>query len=474
MNPTLILLILQARFKIALATFLITVLSATALSLALPKYYKATTQMVLNYTGVDTVSGKPLLALQLPGYVETQMDIIKNRSVALKVVDTLHLVDDAAMQQEFLAATEGRGHIRDWIANRLLKRLAVEPARDSSVLSISFSAREPLQAAAIANAFAHAYKDLSTQLKVEPAQEAATYFSTQAKTLRDSLEQAQSRLSKYQQEQGITSADEKLDIENARLTELSQQLVAAQALAIEARSRQQSARSNAQDSPDVALNPVIQSLRIDAGKASSKLAELSQRLGASHPQYEAAQAELAKIQAQLQNEIRSATNSLGGTAQIQQQREAELRAQLAQQKTRVLHLNRLRDEMAVLQQDVETAQKAMDAATQRFSQTSMEGQSKQSDIAILNAAQPPGSPATPRIGLNILLAVVLGGLLGIGLGLIAEMLDRRIRSSSDIADLLQVPVVALIQERPTVTGLRRLPGSPLPASSATGKLLPSA
>ena len=474
MNPTLMLLIVKARLRIVLATFLVTVLSATALSLLLPKYYKATTQMVLNYTGVDTVTGKPLLALQLPGYVETQTDIIKNQSVALKVVDTLQLANDAALQQEFINATDGRGQIRDWIANQLLKKLAVEPARDSSVLSISYSGKEPMQAAAVANAFARAYKDLSTQLKVEPAQEAATYFSTQAKTLRDNLEQAQSRLSKYQQEQGITSADEKVDVENARLTELSQQLVAAQGLAIEAKSRQQSAQSNAQDSPDVALNPVIQNLRIEAGKASSKLAELSQRLGTNHPQYEAAKAELVKIQGQLQHEIRSTTNSLGGSAQIQQQRAEELRAQMAQQKTKVLQLNRTRDEMAVLQKDVETAQKALDAATQRFSQTSMEGHSNHSDIAILNEAQPPGSPATPKVGLNILLSVVLGALLGVGLGLIAEMLDRRIRSSSDIADLLQVPVVALIQEKPTVTGLRFLSGSPIPGSSSAGKFLPSA
>lgn len=468
MNLQLFFLMLKARIKIVLATFFITVLTATVVSLLLPKYYKATTQLVLNYKAVDSVTGTPFLAQQLPGYVQTQVDIIKNLSVALRVVDELHLVNNDSLKEAFMDATDGRGQIREWIASRLLQKLDVDPSHDSNVLSISFSAKDPQLTAAVANAFAQSYRDTSTRLKVEPSQEAAKYFSQQTKALRDNLEQAQNRLSKYQQEKGITSADEKLDVENARLNELSQQMVAAQGLAIEAKSRQQNALSNAQDSPDVAVNPVIQSLRIDAGKASAKLAELSERLGTNHPQYEAAKAELAKIQGQLQQEIRSTSNSIGGTARIQQQREEELRAQVAQQKTKVLELNRMRDELSVLKRDVETAQKAMDAASQRFSETSMEGQSKQSDIAILNLAQPPGSPFTPKIALNILLSVVLGLLLGLGLGFIAELMDRRIRSSGDLADLLKVPVVALIEEKPTVTGLRLLPGSP-----GAGKFLPS-
>ena len=91
MNLPTLLLMLRARLKIIVATFLITVLSATVISLIMPKYYRSTTQVVLSYTGVDTVTGSPLLAAQLPGFVQTQVDIIKNRSEPLKVVDDLHL-----------------------------------------------------------------------------------------------------------------------------------------------------------------------------------------------------------------------------------------------------------------------------------------------------------------------------------------------------------------------------------------------
>jgi uncharacterized protein involved in exopolysaccharide biosynthesis len=216
----------------------------------------------------------------------------------------------------------------------------------------------------------------------------------------------------------------------------------------------------------VATNPVIQNLRVESAKAESKLAELSERLDKNHPDYQAAKAELDKINAQLQQEVVRTSNSISGSARIQKQHEDDLRAQLALQKDEVLKLNRTRDQLAVLEKDVETAQKAIDAATERFNQTSMEAQANQGDVAILTSAEAPGSPSSPKILLNILLSLFVGGFLAIGLGLIAEMMDRRVRSSNDISELLNVPVVALINKQPRVTGMKMLPGQ-------TGKFFPS-
>lgn len=465
MNFSTLLLMLRARLKIVVATFLITVLTAIVISLLMPKYYRSTTQVVLSYTGQDTVTGSPLLAAQMPGFVQTQVDIIRNRSVALKVVDDLQLPSNAIVREIWQDKTEGKAPIRDWLANRLLARLEVEPSSDSSVLSISYSDKDARMSADVVNAFARSYRDLSTQLKVEPAQYAADYFSKQAKSLRENLEVAQHRLSDYQQKNGITSADEKFDVEVARLNDLSQQLVTAQSQSIDAHSRSASAGAN---SPDVAQSPVVQSLRMEAGKSASKLAELSERLGPNHPQYIAAKAELDKIRGELQREIGNASSSVASNAQISERREAELREQVAAQKTKVLEMNRVRDELSLLRKDVEVAQKAMDATAQRFTETNMEGNSNHSDVSLLSPALPPGSPASPRVGLNIALSMVLGLLLGTGLGLLFELLDRRVRSSSDIANLLRVPVIGLKQERPTVTGIRQLSGP------AAGRYLPSA
>ena len=79
-----------------------------------------------------------------------------------------------------------------------------------------------------------------------------------------------------------------------------------------------------------------------------------------------------------------------------------------------------------------------------LSQTRIEGQSEQSDISLLNPAVPPIQPAGPKVLLNTVLALFLGTLLGVGVALLAEMLDRRVRSETDLSDALQLPVLGSI------------------------------
>lgn len=448
MNLSQFLLILRARARIILITFGLTVLTTLVVSLLLPKTYKATTSLVLNYKGMDPITGVAIPAQLMPGYMATQVEIITSRNVAAKVVDKLKFAENAAAKAQFVEATEGKGDIRNWFADLLLKNLDVEPSRESSVISISFSGADPAFAAAVANAFAEAYQQTNIQFKVEPSMQAAGYLNTQSKTLRDNLEAAQAKLSSYQQEKGLTSALEQFDVENAKLNELSGQLVMAQSQAIEASSRHAGTRVNAEDSPDIASNPLVQGLKVDLARVESKLAELSQRFDRNHPQYQSAEAEAGKLRSQLQEEIRRATASVGGSARIYRQREAELRAALASQKAKVLELNRSRDQLLVLQRDVDSAQRALDAVSQRFTQTNLESQSNQTEVAVLNPAVAPLAAASPKIMLNLLLSIFLGGMLGVGFGLLAEMMDRRVRSRDDIIEAFDIPVFAIIQNKP--------------------------
>jgi len=71
------------------------------------------------------------------------------------------------------------------------------------VLNIFFSAQDPIFAQAAANAFAQAYMDISVELRIAPARQSAAFLDEQTKQLRTQLEQAQTRLSKFQQDKGI-------------------------------------------------------------------------------------------------------------------------------------------------------------------------------------------------------------------------------------------------------------------------------
>ena len=446
MNFAQFLLILKARRIIFLSVLFLTVAMTLVVNLILPNTYRAISSIVLNSKGTDPVSGITMPAAMMPGYITTQIDIITSPKVAIKVVDKLKLTENKVIIDKFNKSTEGKGDIKAWAADLLLANIDAKPSRDSSVVEISFTGADPIFAATIANAFAEAYQETNIQLKVEPAQKAAEFLGEQTKVLRSNLEEAQAKLAKYQQEKGLTSVMGNLDVESARLNDLSSQLVVAQNQTFESASRQERTGGNGEESPDVAANPVVQSLKVDITRAESKFSELSQRLGPSHPQYQQALAELNKLKSQLQEERRKVTTTIGGTASINKQREGEIRASLAKQKARVLELNLTRDQLSVLQRDVENAQRAMDAASQRFTATTLEGSANQTDIAILNPATPPVKPSSPRVIFNTVLSFFLGGLLAMALSLLAERFDRRLRSREDINDL-EMPVLALINSR---------------------------
>ncbi|NMM39117.1 MAG: chain length determinant protein EpsF [Glaciimonas sp.] len=447
MNLSQFLLILRAHYKVILLTLIVTVAATLTVTLLKHKAYKATTSLVLNYKGTDPVTGVAMPSQLLPGYMSTQVDIVNSMSVALKVVDALKLAEGEEVTQSFLDSTGGEGNIRDWVAVGLLAKLDVEPSRESSVLNITFTSLSAPLAASVANAFGNAYQQVSVKLKVDPSKKTSVYFNDQIKLLRNNFEVAQKNLSKYQQENGIVNTDKSLDVESVRLNELSSQLVAAQGQTMEASSRQRQVQgSKAAESPDIANNPLIQNLKMGLGSAESKFSEIAQRLDKNHPQYQGAKAEVDKLRADMNAQISIASNAVSSNAVIMRQREAEVRAALGAQKLKVLQLNRTRDELSVLSREMDSAQRAYETISQRLTLTNLEAQSNQSDIAVLTPALTPLKPFSPKLLLNILLALVVGVLLGVGGAVILELLDRRVRSAADLAGLSGLAVLGVMQK----------------------------
>ena len=448
MNLSQFLSIVIARKWIAIWIFLVTVLVTTITSFILPKTYTATTSLVINSKGADPVTGFVLPAALMPGYLATQLDIITSRNVALKVVDKLGLVDNHQAIEQFKKATKGEGDIRDWYADLFLQNLDVEPSRESSVISISYRGADPKFAAVLANSFAEAYINTNLQLKVEPAKQAAVWFDAQIKGLRQNVEKAQDKLSAYQKEHGIVSADERLDVETARLSELSSQLVLAQAQSYDATSRQsQLKKGKASESPEILSNPLIQTLKAQLVQSESKFSDIAQHLDKNHPQYQAAKMEVDNLHSRISEEMAKTSSSVGQSARVSLQREGEIKAALAAQKERVLKLKNQHDDMAVLVREVDNAQRIYDSAMQRYGQTNMEGQSVQTDVSVLNTAVAPLKHSSPKIFLNIILSIFLGGLLGVGSALATEMMDRRVRTSEDLLQQFKLPVLAVLKDK---------------------------
>nr|CBA27733.1 hypothetical protein Csp_A03760 [Curvibacter putative symbiont of Hydra magnipapillata] len=436
------LLILRARWKVALLAFILTVATTVTVSLLLPKQYTASAAVVVDVKSPDPVSGLMLQGMMAPGYMSTQVDIINSDRVAQAVVKNLGMESSPAIQAQWQEATQGKGQLRDWLATLLQKNLDVKPSRESNVISINYTGTNPEFAAAVANAFAQAYMDVNLDLRVAPARQFAAFFEEQTKAARGKLEAAQQALSDYQQANGITSADERMDFETTKLNETSSQLTGVQALTTDSQSKRQSTKADT--IAEVMQSPLINGLKADIARLEAKLNESSGNLGKNHPQIQRTEAELATLKAQLDAETRKITASIDTTYQVGKQREAQLQGALATQKARVLLLNKQRDELNVLRRDIESAQRAFEIVSQRASQTNIESQTNQTNIAVLNPASPPPDPSKPRVLLNVLVSIFLGTLLGVGLALVLELMNRKVRSTDDLVEALELPVLGAI------------------------------
>lgn len=443
MNFTQFLLILNARKAIILGVLLLTVAVTTVVSLWLPKEYTATTTLIIDSKSKDPFTGQLMPSQMFPGYMATQVDVIQSSNVAQKVVSELKLANSPGTHEQFMEATEGKGNINQWLGDLLLKKLSVEPSRESSVISISFTGTNPQFSAAIANAFAKAYVETSLDLRLTPAKQTAAWFDQQIVQLRQNLDDAQQKLTVYQREKGIVESDERLDVETRRMAELASQMVAAQSAAFDASSRTRDSASM----PEVINNPVVQGLKAQVSQGEGKLADLAKRVGVNHPDYQRTLAEVNSYKARLAAELSTATRGVGATAGAARQRYNELSTAFNKQKTNVLGLKQQREEATLLARDVQNAQQIYDSALQRYGQSRMEAQSTQTDIAVLNPAVAPIDPSQPKVFLNVLLSVFLGGLLGVGTGFMVELLDRRVRSGQDITAGLDIPVLAEVTKK---------------------------
>lgn len=454
MNLSQFLSVLRARWWVAALVFGLTVVTTIVVSLLLPSQYTATATVVVDYKP-DPVTAMMYAGMASPAILATQADVIRSERVARRVVRNTKLADNPTVRQQWLDATQGKGDIETWLVTLLQKQLDVQPSRESSVIAISYQAPDPQFAAAMANAFVQAFLQTAVELRVDPAKQYSNFFDDRVKEARDTLERAQSKLSAFQREKGIIATDERLDVENARLNELSSQAVMLQALASESGSRSSQARGASADQlQEVLNNPVISGLKVDLSRAEARLQELSARLGDRNPQVVEAKANIAALRSKIDAETRRVTGSVGVSDTITRQRVADVRAALDAQRAKVLRMKAVRDEGAVLQRDVESAQRAYEMVTQRLNQTTLESQTRQSNVNLLTAAAPPLERSSPKPLLNTALAVLLGGLLAIGVALLLEVMDRRVRGVEDVPATLGLPVIGVLP----LPGARKLIG----------------
>ena len=447
-------LILRARYRVVFLVLALALTAALAASLLMPRKYTAQTSLLVDVRTPDPVAGAGMSGVIAPSYMATQVDIIGGDLVAQRVVKILKLDEDGETKAAWQKATEGRGSLDSWIAKELQSGLQVQPARESNVINITYKGGNADNVAQVVNAFAQAYLDTNLSLKTEPARLYATWFDDQSKVSRAKLEDAQARLSDYQQKAGIVSSDERVDYETTKLAQISTQLTAVQGETTDSQSKR---NARGDTVAEVMQSTLINGLKADIARLEARVSENNVNLGVNHPSRQRAEAELASLRSRLASESNRISASIETAYKVGKDRERELQASVNAQKTRVLALNKQRDELNVYRRDVEAAQRAYETVSQSASQTRLQSLTNQTNVVRLNTALAPIDPSSPKLPLNLMIAAFVGTLLGVGYAMVLELMNRRVRSSEDLVQMLDLPVLASISSN---GGKRRMMGGP--------------
>jgi chain length determinant protein EpsF len=467
------LLALRARRKAFVIAFALTVGTAIAVALVLPKKYVATATLLVDTRDEQTMTPGRMTPRERASYLATQIDLLKSTRVATQVARDLKLAHKPGVREAWEKDTGGAGSIDEWLAAELQRNIVIDSS-GSSFLLVNYTSDDPKHASEVANAFTKVYLDTVLYLRTEPTREAAEWFNQQLKTLRTQVSDAQNRLNTFQKQKGLFAEGEgRVDVESARLAELNTQLMTARNTSYDALSRHKQATEILESGvspeaiPDVLANPHIVTLKTALGVAEARFAQESTVLGENHPQYLRSKAEIQGLRDKLQVEAKKVVAGLGNAVQQARRREAELQKAIEAQNQRLLAVKDYRIDMAAMTREIESAQRSYDTVLARYMTNKIDATANKANVMVLAPAVAPLKPMHPKVGLIAGLSVALGALLAAALVYVFEMLDRRVRSRADLESRLAVPSLGRLSKwRPS--GGSRL----LPAPMKTARALP--
>ncbi|HEC27204.1 MAG TPA: hypothetical protein ENI67_07335 [Gammaproteobacteria bacterium] len=476
-------LILRTRKWLVLGFFVAGVVLASVVTWLTPDMYTATTSLNFDFKSANPIDSQGR-TLESDDYLYTQMDVIQSLNVAKKVeaslsdyererfIDSVHdentVIDEAKNSvistiKSIGASDKASGTAQNggspsgkqdilniksaysWFAQMVGRNLSVEPRLKSRIVDISYASTNPRIAALMANRFADAYIATNLDMTIDPARKTSLWFDEQLKTLRTKLEVTQSALTAYQQKEGIVSSDQRMDTESARLRELSSQLVKAQQdtrNAVFSQKKLEEIREKGvplTNFSPIFSNPVVAKIKSEIRKLEGERVDLSASLGKNHPRYKRVNSELGAARKRLQAEISAITDGINNNAELAMAREEDLSAAMEGQKQLVLNLKKEHDKIAILEREVESANKTYNAALAELNITSMKSLVNQTNVYIVDPANIPRQPSSPVLTKNLVLGAFGGLLFGIGLAILMELFIRRVHSREDLLLELKIP-----------------------------------
>ncbi len=199
-------------------------------------------------------------------------------------------------------------------------------------------------------------------------------------------------------------------------------------------------------------------LRTELNRLERDKAETLRELKPQHPVVKALEEELQRTQKRLAELDEEFARGVLAAAEQQylaaREKEQELQKYFDKQRQEAVQLNKQLTQYTLLQSDYEQAMKLcdlLDSSIQRLDVTTEVGAL---NISILEAAEPALRPSRPQKAKMAGAALALGLVAGVGLALLRDRRDQRVRSAQEISTVLSLPVLGVV---PSIRGPKQAP-----------------
>lgn len=385
--------------------------------------------------------------------VSAEAQVLQSDEVAGRVVHAI-----GARKPGFAAALTGLPprYAPAAILDTVESRLRVDRPGGTNILSLAFTAPDPVIAADVANEYARQYLASKVDVRLGAARTADEGLRRELERMRGEVERTEGAVADYRRAHNLLSAD------GVTLTERDQSLFKQQAAAADTQLAEERARLNTaraqlrqgskgDDVGEALGSPVIGSLRAQRALASAKLAQLEARYQSDYPQVIDAKREVADIDIAIRAEIGRVVSNLEARVSVAEQRAGvasgiagRSKGELAVNAGAAVRLNELERRAEALRTNY---------AGMLQRQTAVASQAVVADVdaRLLSPARVPTRPSFPNKKISLVLGTLLALLLGAAAVAAMQLLDRRMVASREVEQRLGLPHLVNVPTLASIT-----------------------
>jgi capsular exopolysaccharide synthesis family protein len=455
----------------AVTVFLIVMLAAAVYTFTATPLYEARTRLLIDSGDPNIVAFKEVIdkGPAESDYYQTQYNILQSRTLARDTLEELHLWN----HPQFGAPPPGRlARLRDLMPfgretspttpaadptgaqsraiDRFLEHLTISPVRNSRLVDVRYQLSDPAVAAAVANSIATNYIEQDLAYRFTASRDATDWLGERLSEQRAQVEQAELALQQYREQNEAIALEDSQNIVVQKLADLNAAVTRAKTERLQKEAIYRQIEAAQQDSarldtfPAILGNTFIQTQKTELAALQRQQAQLAERLGERHPEMVKIRSAIQNAEAELRTEVAKVVQAVRTEYQAALVQEKSLAAALDQQKSEALAMNRKGIEYSVLEREVESGRQIYQSLMQRAKETSVTGELKSSNVRVVDRAEIPRQPVSPRVFFSLVLALFGGGFVACGLVFFFEYLDSRIKTPEEIEARLGLPAIGLI------------------------------